>query len=73
MICYLFPETRQELDELRQIALDTRDERILFALPQRPIRIYPSIQRWRALVDIQENLDAITQDPRAGSSFTAPE
>lgn len=65
VICYAFPETSQEVSEFRQIASQCKDQRIVFAIPDRPIPVKAVIWRLLALRDISESPKARQVDARA--------
>jgi len=65
VICYMFPETHQELSELRQVAGQCTDQRVIFAVPDHPVSVRKTIWRLLALNDIKEKLKARRADSRA--------
>ena len=65
VICYAFPETSEEVLEFRRIAGECKDERVVFAIPDRPVPAKALIWRLLALRDISDNLKTKRVDARA--------
>ncbi len=56
VICYLIPDNYSEKTELEQLIQSCHDERVVFALPNKPIKIRDSVMRLLALKDIDKEL-----------------
>lgn len=59
VICYLIPDNYSEKTELEQLIYSCNDERVVFALPNKPIKIRDSVMRLLALNDINKELKKV--------------
>lgn|GEM_PF-1940638 len=64
VICYLFPETKEEMKELSQIALNCNDKRVFIAISAEPFPIRETIWRLMALNDIKRSFEMRSVDSR---------
>ncbi len=64
VICYLFPENREELVAMSELATNVRDPRALVVLPTTPLQIRPAILRAAALDDVKQKLKEDGADKR---------
>ena len=59
VICYLIPDNHNEKIELEKLIHSCNDERAIFALPNKPIKIRDSVMRLLALKDINKKLKKV--------------
>lgn len=70
IICYMFPENSQQRQRLVEVASESNDSRIVFAVPKDSVSLTRTLKRFLALSELTEVLPRESQDPRVAKLLT---